>query len=59
MKTNTFYSIIEWFNMQIFYMKKIPKKIYVLSNLYMANIVQFYSFLIQVEIKKNDTETVV
>ena len=32
-------------------MKKIPKKI-ICGNLYMANIVYFYSFLIQVEIKK-------
>ena len=40
-KTNMLYSIIEWFNMQgFFYIKKFPKKkIFLRSNLYLANIV--------------------
>ena len=44
--------------MQVFIYKNFPKKI-LCGNLYMANIVWFYSFLIQVEIKKIITEVVV
>ena len=42
----------KWSKIAGFYIYKISKKKILCGNFYMAKIVQFYSFLIQVEIKK-------